>query len=149
MLWEVGVDRPTMEDAIVTLVKAAVPESTTVGSLPQGTKWEEMFRFRTAAVWVAYAGSTAKGNQIVGGLSQPETWNWSVLVFTRNYRSPSDANGDALALMETVIAALAGTMLGDGRLVKVRDTMIAAPQKTGIVAYEVVFSIQQYLRRTS
>jgi hypothetical protein len=141
--------RITVENEIIALIEAAVADGVTVGSLPQGKNWEEMFRFPTAAVWTAYAGCVNKPNQAAGALVQAETWTWSVLVFGRNYRSPGDANEDALTLLETVVSAVAGNEVSAGLVVKEKDGMVAFPKQVGVVAYEAVFSVQTYLRRTS
>lgn len=142
--------RIEMENEIIGLIEDAVDSDVTVGSMPLGSKVDDIYRFKEAAVWVAYEGCTDKPNQVIGGgLSQQEEWFWSVLVLSRNYRSADAAHSDALSLLETVIGAVVNQ--GEGHLPynKKKDGLVFRQDRVDVVAYEAVFSVQTYLRRTS
>jgi hypothetical protein len=138
-----------MEDAIIALLSAGLPDSVQVDSLPLGMNDRKALDVRTAAVWVVYAGAVNKPNQSAGALVQPETRNWSCMVLAKKYRSSRDAGDAALDLLEQVVGILAGAMVDGARVAKVRDQLMRLEEGKGIVGYEATFSLQTYLRRTS
>ncbi len=141
--------RLDVENEIIKLIKAVVGDDVTVGPMPLGSKVDDIYRFKAAAVWVAYEGCSTKPNRTIGVLSQQEEWFWSVLVLSRNYRSADAAHSDALHLLETVIGAVAGSRPGQGCPLfnKKRDGLVFRQDRVDVVAYEAVFSLQTYLRR--
>jgi phage gp37-like protein len=138
-----------MEDALIALLSAGLPDTVQVDSLPLGMNDRKALDVRLAAVWVVYAGSANKPNMSAGALNQPETRTWSCMVLAKKYRSSRDAGDAALDLLEQVVGVLAGAMIDGARVAKVRDQIMRLEEGKGIVGYEAVFSLQTYLRRTS
>lgn len=141
--------RTATEDQIIELLTGGLASTVRIGSLPLGMNDRKALDVRSSAVWVVYAGSTDKPNQTCSALVQQETWNWSILVLAKKYRSRQDAGDAALGLLESVIDILAGAEIDAGQLTKTRDTILRLPEGCGIIGYEAVFSVQTYLRRTS
>lgn len=141
--------RTQIEDAIIAILKAALPTVTVVESMPLGMDDKKALDVRDTAVRVVYVGSAAKPNQALGTLVQQEQWSWSVIILAKAYRSPKSGVVTALPLLESTITALAGVEIGDGQMLKVRDQIMTLPEGCGLIGYEAIFTIQTYLRRTA
>lgn len=137
-----------LEDGILEILRGAgLGDGIQIGSLPVGKQSERLFSFRSAAVWVCYAGSSAgPPRNMTRPHVQRRTTRWSVLVLALNYRGSSDAAGDALPLLESVIDNLSGREVEGGLLVLERDGLVDTG-KPGVVGYEAVFSADGYLRK--
>lgn len=136
-----------IEDRILTLIRAAdLGDGVEIGSLPLGRQSERLYQFRRAAVWVAYAGSTAAPSKNMTAHTQLRTTRWSVLVLALDYRGSGEAAGQALPLLEAVVDSLTGAEAASEVLTLVRDGLIDAG-KPGVVGYEAVFAVDVYFRR--
>jgi hypothetical protein len=136
-----------MEDRIIELLKAGLPDSTPVGSLPLGMDDRKAMDIRRSAVWVVYVGSTAGANEVGRGLIQKEARTWSVLVLAKQYRSSRQAGCQALGLLESVCDLLTGAKVDAGELTKVRDQILRLPQGCGVMGYEAHFRLKTMLTR--
>jgi hypothetical protein len=139
--------RTETEDQIIALLKAGLPDSVRIGSMPLGMDDRKVMDVRSAACWVVYAGGPAKQNQAAGSLVQAQTWSWSILILAKKYRSSHEAATAALELLDQVEDALAGQEVDAGQIVKTRDSILRTPEGSGVIGYEAVFSVQTYLRK--
>lgn len=141
--------RAQCEDAIIALIRAAVPAGVVVDSLPQGLSDRKALDVRGSAVWVVYVGGVPGQNQAMNALVQPETWSWLVIPLSKNYRSPQAGAASALGLLELIVPALAGAEIGAAQLSKGRDQLAGLPEGCGLTGYEIIFTLKTYLRRTA
>jgi hypothetical protein len=139
--------RQTAEDAILALLRAGLPDSVKVGSMPLALDEDEVYGFSNSAVWVLYAGATSEDNTMLGAHVQPEKWTWAVYPLAKRYRSSQERQQGALALMDLVLGILAGAQILDAQLTKGRDQVAPVPPGKGVFGYEVLFTLEQEIRR--
>jgi len=139
--------RQTAEDAILDLLRAGLPAAVKVGPMPLGLDEDDVYGFSGEAVWVVYAGGAPKENTMMGAHVQPDTWAWAVYALSKRYRSSQERKQGALALMEQVLDVLVGVMILDAPLTKGRDQVAPVAPGKGVFGYEIIFTLEQELRR--
>lgn len=139
--------RQVAEDAILGLLRASLPQTVKIGPMPMGLDEDEVYGFPSEAVWVLYAGGVSKENVMLGGHVQPEKWAWAVYSLSKRYRSSQERQQGALALMEQVIDVLGGALVLDAPLEKGRDQVAPVAPGKGVFGYEIIFTLEQELRR--
>jgi hypothetical protein len=136
------------EDAIIAILKTAMPAGTAVAPLPMGLGDRKALDVRGSAVWVVYAGGKPRPGQDVKTMMHLETWVWSCLVLTKEYRSAKAGAVTALGLLETVNAALSGAKVDAARtLTRLGDQILRLPEGCGLMGYETQFSINVFAPR--
>ncbi|NLW82490.1 MAG: hypothetical protein GXY42_12595, partial [Desulfovibrionales bacterium] len=118
-----------------------------VGPMPLGLDEDDVYGFSGEAVWVVYAGGAPKENTMMGAHVQPDTWAWAVYALSKRYRSSQERKQGALALMEQVLDVLVGVMILDAPLTKGRDQVAPVAPGKGVFGYEIIFTLEQELRR--
>jgi hypothetical protein len=141
--------RQTAEDAIIALLRDGLSASVKVGSMPLGLDEDEIYNFSNLAVWVLYAGGASEDNTMMGAHVQPEKWMWAVYTLAKRYRSSQERQQGALALMEQVLGILVGKQILDAPLMKGRDQVAPVAPGKGVFGYEVLFTLEQDIRRIS
>lgn len=141
--------RKVAEDAILALLKAGLPATVTVGPMPLGLDEPAALAFPDAAVWVVYAGGAPGPNTMMGVHVQPEKWTWAVYPLAKRYRASTDRQQEALSLLEDVIGILTGAPILDAPLTKGRDQIAPVAPGKGVFGYEIIFTLEQEIRRTS
>lgn len=139
--------RQTAEDEILGLLRAGLPAAVKVGSMPLGLDEDDVYGFPGEAVWVVYAAGEPKENTMMGAHVQPETWAWAVYALSKRYRSSQERKQGALALLELVVGILVGAMVLDAPLTKGRDQVAPVAPGKGVFGYEIIFTLEQELRR--
>lgn len=136
------------EDAIVAILKQAMPEGVVVEPLPMGLGDRKALDVRGSAVWVVYAGGKPRPGQDPKVMMHSETWVWSCLVLTKEYRSAKAGAVTALGLLEAVNAALSGAKIDAARtLLRLGDQILRLPEGSGIMGYEARFEINVFAPR--
>lgn len=136
------------EDAIVAILKTAVPAGVVVEPLPMGLGDRKALDVRGSAVWVVYAGGKPRPGQDPKVMMHSETWVWSCLVLTKEYRSAKAGAVTALGLLEAVNAALSGAKIDAARpLLRLGDQILRLPEGSGIMGYEAQFAINVFAPR--
>lgn len=143
--------RQAVEDAMLALLRAALPASVPVDSLPSGDPEDAVRGIGDSGVWLLYVGANAGEPKSMGMLhSQAEAWSWAVVVLARNYRNQADAGRDALALLETSVDALVGVQPLDGllKISKVSDEVMDLPDSISrYIGYQAIIAVQTHIRR--
>lgn len=136
------------EDAIVAILKKAMPAGVVVEPLPMGLGDRKALDVRGSAVWVVYAGGKPRPGQDPKVMMHSETWVWSCLVLTKEYRSAKAGAVTALGLLEAVNAALSGAKIDAARtLLRLGDQILRLPEGSGIMGYEAQFAINVFAPR--
>ncbi len=135
--------RIEIEDAIISLIQAAVPSGVAVTSLPLGED-EQKRLLNKSAVWVTY--SSGVFTSPTAAFVQPGVWQWAVAVFAKDYRSGKSRGDAALELLEIVEATLVGEEIESRTIQGVRDDAIP-PILPGVMGYELIISIGREMRK--
>jgi hypothetical protein len=141
--------RQAAEDAILALLSAGLAATVKVGSMPLGLDEDKALAFQDAAVWVVYAGAQSGLNTMLGAHVQPEKWTWAVYPLAKRYRATLDRKQAALELFEDVLGILTGATILDAPLTKGRDQIAPVAPGKGVFGYEILFTLDQEIRRTS
>ncbi|KAF5054993.1 hypothetical protein DSECCO2_382270 [anaerobic digester metagenome] len=139
--------RAEHEDAILDLLRAALPQNIKIGSVPRGMEDSKARDVRDGAVWVMYAGGVpAPGEMPASGCHQ-EFWSWSVICLAKTYRSDQAGAATALGLLEAVIDALDGAEIEGRNVFRVADAQLAIPEEWNLMGYESQFTIEVFTDR--
>lgn len=139
--------RQEAEDAILALLLAGMAATVEVGSMPLGLDEDKALAFKSAAVWVVYVGGAPKPNIMMGAHVQPETWAWAVYPLAKRYRSTQDRQEAALDLLEQVVGILPGADIMGAPLAKGRDQIAPVTPGKGVFGYEIIFTLENDIRR--
>jgi hypothetical protein len=137
------VTRIEVEEVLVAMLRAAVPGAA-VESLPEGEE-EQRARLRKAAVWVTY--SSGVFSEPRAHFVQPGTWQWSIAVFSKSYRSAKERGDGALELLQAVEDAVVGEEIGGRTVQGIRDAAVPFFAELGVMGYELIVQIDREVRK--
>lgn len=135
------------EDAIIAMLREALPENVEIAATPLGPNDRRFLDVKSAAIRVVYEGGKPRAGQERGSGLHAEDWTWSVIVLAKDYRSTQSGAIAALGVLEAVIAALNGKPLGAGKLLRLGDQFLQLPPDCGLMGYEARFSINAFAPR--
>lgn len=139
--------RAEHEDAILALLRAAIPQNIKVESVPRGLDDPKARDVRDGAVWVVYVGGRKRPSNNALSKVHVEDWTWSVFVLAKTYRSAEQGASEALALLEQVNAALSGAKIQGRMLTRQGDQLLPMPDESKLIGYEAQFSINVFAPR--
>jgi len=135
--------RAEHEDAILALLRAAMPQGVKVESVPRGLDDPKARDVRAGAVWVVYEGGMPQPGQDPSSPVHAEAWAWSVICLAKTYRSDQVGAATALTLLEAVVDALDGAEIECRDIVRIGDRLLPLPAEVeGLIGYEAQFSVE-------
>lgn len=139
--------RAEHEDAILAMLRAALPEGVQVDSVPKGLDDPRVRNVRDGAVWVVYAGGQPRPGEDPTSRVHAESWVWSVLCLAKTYRSEKHGAATALDLLEQAIAALDGAEIEYRAVTRLGDQLLNVPEEWKLMGYEAQFAVEVYAQR--